>query len=178
MVAAQFENSEVNSDLYSHRLRSECESDVQKFWDMLDEVLDPEIPVLSIWDLGILRNIERSGDKIIVTITPTYSGCPAMDTIRSDIKSVLAKAGYPDSDIRMVLSPAWTTDWMSTEGRQKLEHFGIAPPGCTNSVKQTINCPRCKSEHTNLISEYGSTACKAMYQCDHCKETFCYFKVI
>lgn len=178
MVAAPSATSEVNDDLYSHRLRTECAPDVEKIWDLLDAVLDPEIPVLSIWDLGILRNVEKLSEKIIITITPTYSGCPAMDTIRHDIESVLASSGYDNCEVRMVLSPAWTTDWMSAEGKQKLEEFGIAPPANTKAVNQIIRCPRCKAENTNLISEYGSTACKAMYQCDQCKETFCYFKVI
>lgn len=178
MVVAPSQTSEVNDDACLHQGRADCGAEVQKLWDLLDAVLDPEIPVLSIWDLGILRHVEKYGDKIIVTITPTYSGCPAMDTIRSDVKSVLSSAGYTDCEVRMVLSPAWTTDWMSTEGKQKLEEFGIAPPANTKAANQIIRCPRCKSENTNLISDYGSTACKSMYQCDHCKETFCYFKVI
>lgn len=178
MVTAQHNINEDSDDDYAHRLRADCGAEMQAIWELLDEVKDPEIPVLSLMDLGILRDVEKINDKVIVTITPTYSGCPAMDTIRNDIKNVLAGSGYPDSDVLTILSPAWTTDWMSAEGKQKLEQFGIAPPGHTKSPEQLICCPRCKSENTKLISEYGSTACKAMYQCNHCKEAFCYFKVI
>jgi ring-1,2-phenylacetyl-CoA epoxidase subunit PaaD len=178
VVTAQHNINEDDDGDYSPGLRADCSAGVRAIWDLLDAVKDPEIPVLSLWDLGILRDVEKIDDKVIVTITPTYSGCPAMDTIRNDIKKVLAESGYRDCEVKMVLSPAWTTDWMSVEGKQKLEQFGIAPPGNTLAAEQLICCPRCKSENTKLISEYGSTACKAMYQCDHCKEAFCYFKVI
>ncbi len=169
MVGAQHKVSEVSAG---------GDAELQVIWTLLDEVKDPEIPVLSIRDLGVLRDVEKIKGKVIVTITPTYSACPAMDTIRDDIGTVLAASGFPDSEIKTILSPAWTTDWMSETGKRKLEQFGIAPPGNTNSPEQAIHCPRCQSEETNLISEYGSTACKAMYRCSECKEAFCYFKVI
>ncbi|MFT5134050.1 MAG: ring-1,2-phenylacetyl-CoA epoxidase subunit PaaD [Gammaproteobacteria bacterium] len=178
MVAPRLNFVEGRDNEITHRLRFDGEPEVQAIWELLDKVKDPEIPVLSIWDLGILRDIRIVNEEVIVTVTPTYSGCPAMDVIRSDIKSVLAESGYPDCEVETVLSPAWTTDWMSEEGRQKLEQFGIAPPAKTTSIKKEVCCPRCKSENTRLISEFGSTACKAMYQCVQCKEAFCYFKII
>ena len=151
---------------------------VNRIWDLLEQVKDPEIPVLSLRDLGVLRDIESCDDKIVVTITPTYSGCPAMDVMRDDIVGVLNEHGYENVEVRTVLSPAWTTDWMSAEGKSKLEEFGIAPPSGLAAVNKPERCPRCASKQTTLISEYGSTACKAMYQCEDCKENFCYFKVI
>ncbi len=178
MVSAQLHIEDSRDNICSHRLRADIDPEEQTIWDLLDEVKDPEIPVLSIWDLGILRNVALVNNKVIVTITPTYSACPAMDVIRSDIKNVLGKSGYANSDVKTILSPAWTTDWMTEEGKHKLEQFGIAPPAHTKSIKNSVCCPRCASENTKLISEYGSTACKAMYQCNHCKEPFCYFKVI
>jgi len=174
-VIAQLDSSD---EPCSYKGRADCDAEVQAIWKLLDAVKDPEIPVLSLWDLGILRNVEKINNKVIVTITPTYSGCPAMDVISDDIRTVLAESAYPDNEVKTVLSPAWTTDWMSIEGKQKLEQFGIAPPARTKSVEQSVCCPRCRSDNTLLISEYGSTACKAMYQCNHCKEAFCYFKVI
>lgn len=178
MVSAQQISKDVIGDDHSHRLRTDIDPQAKAIWELLDEVKDPEIPVLSIWDLGVLRNVEIVNNKVIVTITPTYSACPAMDVIRSDIENVLVNSGYVDSEIKTILSPAWTTDWMTEEGKHQLEQFGIAPPAHTKSNKTSVCCPRCASENTKLISEYGSTACKAMYQCNHCKEPFCYFKVI
>lgn len=178
MVNAQLNIKNSRDELCSHRLRTDIDPEAQAIWDLLDEVKDPEIPVLSIWDLGVLRNVALVNNKVIVTITPTYSACPAMDVIRSDIKNVLVNSGYADIDIKTTLSPAWTTDWMTEEGKHQLEQFGIAPPAHTKSNKTSVCCPRCASENTLLISEYGSTACKAMYQCNLCKEPFCYFKVI
>ena len=151
---------------------------LEAIWGLLEQVKDPEIPVLSLHDLGILRNVERIGSGLKVTITPTYSGCPAMDTIRDDIKQLLNRSGYKDVEIKTVLSPAWTTDWMTEEGKSKLLQFGIAPPGKVAESLKSVLCPRCRSAETNLISEYGSTACKSMYQCNACKEPFCYFKAI
>ena len=146
-------------------------------WRLLDEVKDPEIPVVSIRELGILRDIGVEKERIVVTITPTYSGCPAMDTITQDICQVLEDAGFKDHEVRLVLSPAWTTDWMSEIGRRKLEEYGIAAPHKCGQVAP-VQCPRCQSEESELISEFGSTACKSMYRCGHCKEAFCYFKAI
>lgn len=150
----------------------------QEILDILDGVKDPEIPVLSIRDLGILRTVDNINGVIIVTITPTYSGCPAIETICSDIEKILTEAGFPDVQIKVTLSPAWTTDWMTETGKKKLEEYGIAAPQNTKSTSQIIRCPKCKSEDTYLISEYGSTACKSMCRCLMCKETFCYFKAI
>jgi ring-1,2-phenylacetyl-CoA epoxidase subunit PaaD len=152
--------------------------EINAIWTLLEAVKDPEIPVLSLRDLGVLRDVEIVNDKVIITITPTYSGCPAMDTIRSDIKVALNNAGYANSEIVTALSPAWTTDWMSEDGKRKLEQFGIAAPAHTKTLKPVISCPRCRSVDSILISEYGSTACKSMYKCNDCKEAFCYFKAI
>ncbi|MCB0740358.1 MAG: 1,2-phenylacetyl-CoA epoxidase subunit PaaD [Chitinophagaceae bacterium] len=161
---------------------------VQKVWDMLATVADPEVPVLTILDLGIVREVKVSGtgenEKIEIIITPTYSGCPAMDMIRMNIRLVLAEEGLKNYTLTTVLSPAWTTDWMSEEGKQKLKAYGIAPPNpqqnvCTPELfqqEEAVQCPRCDSWHTHRISEFGSTACKALYQCDDCREPFDYFK--
>ena len=161
---------------------------VQKVWDMLATVADPEVPVLTILDLGIVREVKVSGtgenEKIEIIITPTYSGCPAMDMIRMNIRLVLAEEGLKNYTLTTVLSPAWTTDWMSEEGKEKLKAYGIAPPNpqqnvCTPELfqqEEAVQCPRCDSWHTHRISEFGSTACKALYQCDDCREPFDYFK--
>ncbi len=178
MVTTAHRFDQSSNDVVVNTLRSDADTETRLIWDMLDQVKDPEIPVLSLWDLGVLRNVEKIDHKVIVTITPTYSGCPAMDTMRDDIANTLNEAGYPDIEVRSVLSPAWTTDWLSVDGKKKLEKFGIAPPAHTKSVNSIICCPRCRSKDTSLISEYGSTACKAMYQCNDCKDAFCYFKVI
>ncbi len=151
---------------------------------LLEEVCDPEVPVLSILDLGIVRNVKINEDEIEVIITPTYSGCPAMDMISGNIKLALIEHGYKNVKVTSILSPAWTTDWMSEAGKEKLKAFGIAPPNPTQIVCDTrlfaeseaIQCPLCNSYHTKLISRFGSTACKAMYQCQDCKEPFDYFK--
>lgn len=149
-------------------------------WKLLREVKDPEIPVLSIEDLGILQEISREGDQWVVTITPTYSGCPAMDQISQDIQAVLEREGYTPFRIVSRLSPAWTTDWISRRGRDKLEAYGIAPPvgrsAGLSDISPEVACPRCHSLNTRVISEFGSTACKALYQCNSCQEPFDYFK--
>jgi ring-1,2-phenylacetyl-CoA epoxidase subunit PaaD len=142
------------------------------------------VPVLSIIDLGIVRDVKAEGDEVDITITPTYSGCPAMDAITINIRLLLLEQGFKKVNIKQVLSPAWTTDWMSETGKQKLRTYGIAPP---NPVQQVCNlqlfaedeavaCPLCGSYHTRRISEFGSTACKALYQCNDCQEPFDYFK--
>jgi ring-1,2-phenylacetyl-CoA epoxidase subunit PaaD len=155
----------------------------QEIWQLLSEVKDPEVPVLSVTDLGIIRGVSITGNHIDVVITPTYSGCPAMDVISMDIRLKLIEKGYRDITVRQQISPAWTTDWMSEEGKQKLKAFGIAPPNpkqqfCTTEMfrQEAVACPRCNSYHTELISQFGSTACKAMYRCLDCKEAFDYFK--
>ena len=152
--------------------------------EILDSVMDPEVPVLSVNDLGIVRDVQIHGDTVEVTITPTYSGCPAMDMIAVNIKMELLAAGFGDVRIKQVLSPAWTTDWMSEPGKEKLRNYGIAPPNPKQQVcdqdlfapYENIQCPHCDSFHTRRISEFGSTACKALYQCNDCQEPFDYFK--
>ena len=149
-------------------------------WDVAASVLDPEVPVLTIEDLGILRSVEESGEGIVVTITPTYSGCPAMDSIRDDILSAFARAGRDDVRVEFVLSPAWTTDWMSEAGKRKLEEYGIAPPERTGTVSLTLSvrCPQCGSPDTRELSRFGSTACKSLWVCTACREPFDHFKAI
>ena len=146
-------------------------------WSLLQQVADPEIPVLSILDLGIVRDVKVNGDEIEIIITPTYSGCPAMDMISMDIRLKLLEHGYKKIKITSVLSPAWTTDWMSEAGKIKLIEYGIAPPKMQSDISDTPPiCPQCKSPDTKLLSQFGSTACKALYQCNDCKEPFDYFK--
>jgi ring-1,2-phenylacetyl-CoA epoxidase subunit PaaD len=152
-------------------------------WKILETVHDPEVPVLSVVDLGIIRSVKIAGNTISIVITPTYSGCPAMDVISMDIRLRLIEHGFRDVSITQSLSPAWTTDWMSEEGKRKLQEFGIAPPlpkqqFCSSDLfrEEAVPCPRCGSYHTELISQFSSTACKAMYRCQSCQETFDYFK--
>jgi ring-1,2-phenylacetyl-CoA epoxidase subunit PaaD len=175
-----------------HIIPEAFSNEEKKIWSILGEITDPEVPVLSILDLGIVRNVilhqntpPAGGDGgIEVVITPTYSGCPAMDVIRMNIRMSLLENGFKNVKITTVISPAWTTDWMSEEGKQKLKAYGIAPPNplqqvCNNDLfapQEAVQCPRCNSYHTHRVSEFGSTACKALYQCDDCKETFDYFK--
>jgi ring-1,2-phenylacetyl-CoA epoxidase subunit PaaD len=158
----------------------------QSIWNILESVADPEIPVLSIVDLGIARevNFEPNGDLEVV-ISPTYSGCPAMDMISDEVKNALTENGYKNAVIKLSLSPAWTTDWMSEAGKRKLAAYGIAPPEKTTTNKRVlfggqkeISCPRCHSEDSEQISEFGSTPCKALYRCKDCLEPFDYFKCI
>lgn len=155
----------------------------QDIWRILEEVKDPEVPVLSVVDLGIVRKVSTQDDHIDITITPTYSGCPAMDVISMDIRLKLLEKGFRNIRVQQSLSPAWTTDWMSEAGKQKLKAFGIAPPNprqqfCNTEMfaEEAVQCPHCGSYHTRLVSQFGSTACKAMYQCSDCKEAFDYFK--
>ncbi|MDH5353424.1 MAG: phenylacetate-CoA oxygenase subunit PaaJ [Gammaproteobacteria bacterium] len=167
------------SAAYSDRLSRRTESAIPEVWNLLDEVKDPEIPALSIWDLGVLNGVEQQDDEIFISITPTYSGCPAMGTISDDIGRVLSQSGYSRFSIKLLLAPAWTTDWMSPEGRIKLREYGIAPPeNCQQGACQKIACPHCGSTNTETISEFGSTACKALHRCQDCDEPFDYFKSI
>lgn len=158
---------------------------LQRVWSLLEEVCDPEIPVLSILDLGIVRDVrplptspERGGEQgFEIIITPTYSGCPAMDAISFDIKLKLIEHGYKKIKITSVLTPVWTTDWMTEAGKRKLKAYGIAPPKFSKDLSADLpECPQCKSSNTKLLSQFGSTACKALYQCNACKEPFDYFK--
>lgn len=153
-------------------------------WTIAAGVADPEVPVLTIEDLGVLRAVEIDGETVRVDITPTYSGCPAMDTIRDDVILALTAAGAARVDVRLVLSPAWTTDWMSNAGRQKLERYGIAPPSGRAAVSSgpirlaiSVRCPRCGSLDTREVSRFGSTSCKALFECRACLEPFDHFKV-
>jgi ring-1,2-phenylacetyl-CoA epoxidase subunit PaaD len=160
-----------------------------RVYQILETVLDPEVPVLSVIDLGIIRGVEiptspLGSQGVEIFVTPTYSGCPAIDIINMHIRMALLQEGFTDIKITQVLSPAWTTDWISEAGREKLKAYGIAPPHYTQSVctpeafqaEEAIQCPRCNSYNTRLVSQFGSTACKALYQCNDCKEPFDYFK--
>ena len=159
-------------------------TDKEKIYSYLKGVMDPEVPVLSVIDLGIVRDVVfRNADELEIIITPTYSGCPAMDVIAMNIRIQLTVLGFKKIKITQILSPAWTTDWMSEEGKQKLKEYGIAPPTPKQQVcneklfaEEAIQCPHCNSWHTHRVSEFGSTACKALYVCDDCKEPFDYFK--
>ncbi len=158
-------------------------SDSAPVFELLESVKDPEIPVLSIRDLGILRAVEFDGERVRVVITPTYSGCPAMHMIEQEVRLVLQAAGYANVLVQTQLAPAWTTDWMTEAGRAALRTYGIAPParGCPALAMDDMPapaCPHCGAVHTRCISEFGSTACKALYQCLDCQEPFDYFKCI
>ncbi len=146
----------------------------EQILDWLSDVADPEIPVLTIMDLGIVRDVDCS-DGVTVSLTPTYSGCPATEAIEASVVAALEDRGVADVRIRRVLSPPWTTDWISNEGREKLRIYGIAPPERRN---RPIACPRCNSTTTERVSEFGSTACKASYKCLECLEPFEYFKCL
>ena len=153
----------------------------QRAWDAAASVVDPEIPVLTIEDLGILRELRLDGDVVEAVITPTYSGCPAMNMIALEIELALEREGFRGAKVRTVLSPAWTTDWMSEEGRRKLKAYGIAPPEPKSSRRalfgvRQVKCPQCGSGNTELLSEFGSTSCKALWRCKNCREPFDYFK--
>ncbi|WP_315719148.1 MULTISPECIES: 1,2-phenylacetyl-CoA epoxidase subunit PaaD [unclassified Bradyrhizobium] len=153
----------------------------QRAWDAAASVADPEIPVLTIDDLGVLREVEVVGDRVEVAITPTYSGCPAMNMIALEIELALERAGFREASVRTVLSPAWTTDWMSEEGRRKLRDYGIAPPQATSGRRALfgvaeVACPQCGSVDTEQLAEFGSTSCKALWRCKSCREPFDYFK--
>jgi ring-1,2-phenylacetyl-CoA epoxidase subunit PaaD len=153
----------------------------QRAWNAAAGVVDPEIPVLTIADLGVLREVIVSDGHVEVAITPTYSGCPAMNVIALEIELALEREGFRKPKIRTVLSPAWTTDWMSEDGRRKLKEYGIAPPIAASSRRvlfglEDVACPRCGSNTTERISEFGSTSCKALWRCNDCREPFDYFK--
>ena len=161
-------------------------------WAAAAAVLDPEVPVLTIEDLGVLREVSVQDDgAVTVTVTPTYSGCPAMETIEHDVEEAVRAAGFADVSVRRVLAPAWTTDWMTDEGREKLAEYGVAPPsrrtpgspGSPGSsgpvpVSLSVRCPQCGSPDTSELSRFGSTACKALWRCTTCREPFDHFKAI
>jgi len=153
----------------------------QRAWNAAARVVDPEIPVLTIADLGVLRGVAVSDGRVEVAITPTYSGCPAMNMITLEIELALEREGIRNPKVLTVLSPAWTTDWMSDDGRRKLREYGIAPPQAASGRRalfgeQSVTCPLCGSEDTELLSEFGSTSCKALWRCKSCREPFDYFK--
>lgn len=151
---------------------------------ILEQVSDPEIPVLSIMDMGVVRTAIIENNKVKIQITPTYSGCPAMDVIGDDIQKALLEAGY-QSEIELILAPAWTTDWITARGRKALEEYGIAAPldpisdkAALLEDKRIVKCTICGSQNTKLVSQFGSTACKALFKCDDCQEPFDYFKCL
>ena len=146
-----------------------------RIWDWLDAVPDPEIPVISLVDLGIIRGVAWQGDVLEVTVTPTYSGCPATSVINFEIEKALRDHGVEQIALKRQLSPAWTTDWLSEKGRAKLEDYGIAPPQPAGGPEK---CPHCGSKHVQRISQFGSTPCKAQWRCTDCLEPFDYFKCI
>ncbi|MEP1768762.1 MAG: 1,2-phenylacetyl-CoA epoxidase subunit PaaD [Sulfitobacter sp.] len=146
-----------------------------QIWEWLEDVPDPEIPVISVVDLGVVRGVAVSGADVTVTITPTYSGCPAMSVIAMDIETALAKQGVADLTIETKIAPAWTTDWLSQKGRARLEDYGIAPPRAAGGPER---CPNCKSTNVAKVSQFGSTPCKAQWRCTDCLEPFDYFKCI
>ena len=153
----------------------------QTAWNAAAQVVDPEIPVLTIADLGVLRDVTVTDGAVEVAITPTYSGCPAMNMIALEIELALEREGIRNSKVRTVLSPAWTTDWMSEQGRQKLKEYGIAPPQTGGGRRalfgeQHVACPQRGSVNTEVLSEFGSTSCKALWRCKVCREPFDYFK--
>lgn len=156
----------------------------EAIWTLLNEVKDPEVPAVSVVELGIVRTVHWDGRTVSVDVTPTYSGCPATELIEELIAEALRAAGIRDPHIRRVLTPAWTTDWITPEGKEKLRAFGIAPPQGSASKRsllgqeEVIVCPHCGSHHTERVSEFGSTACKALYRCKDCLEPFDYFKCI
>lgn len=159
----------------------------QRIWDIAATVTDPEIPVLTIADLGVLRSARIVNGRVEVSLTPTYSGCPALDAMRADVAAVLGARGYASVSVTVVLAPAWTTEWISAAGREKLRRYGIAAPAGHAAPGQTstpvrlrlaVPCPRCRSLNTREVSHFGSTACKALYECGSCREPFDYVKVL
>ncbi|MDR6263438.1 1,2-phenylacetyl-CoA epoxidase subunit PaaD [Roseobacter sp. N2S] len=149
--------------------------DVAQIWTWLGDVPDPEIPVISVTDLGIVRDVARDGDGVVVTVTPTYSGCPATAIISMDIQTALRAKGLENITIKTQLAPPWTTDWLTKSGRDKLQKYGIAPPTAAGGPQ---SCPQCGSKQTEKISQFGSTPCKAAWRCTSCLEPFDYFKCI
>jgi ring-1,2-phenylacetyl-CoA epoxidase subunit PaaD len=145
---------------------------IAELWKLLEEIPDPEIPVISVIELGIIRALRYEGHSLVITITPTYSGCPAMVAISMDIHNLLNENGITDFKIETVYTPAWTTDWMSLEAKEKLRTYGLAPPN------EHVKRPHCGASNTSLTSQFGSTACKSLYKCNECLEPFDYFKCI
>ena len=158
--------------VYAKRRQARVNSEFAHLFDVLDKMYDPELPGLTIWDLGVLQDVSLTDDVCEVVITPTYSGCPAVDAMSADIKTVMHEAGYTNIKVKVALAPAWGTDMISPAGKQQLSSLQIAPP----QEDDAPACPVCGSENTKVLSQFGSTACKALHQCDDCFETFDYFK--
>lgn len=157
----------------------------KEIWQWLEEVFDPEIPVLNVVDMGVIREVENTEERVLVKITPTYSGCPAMNEIEENIIQKLEAEGVENIAVETIISPPWTTDWMTERGKQKLREYGIAPPEGSSADKRVlfgkakqVTCPHCKSKNTEMVSQFGSTACKSLYKCADCLEPFDYFKCI
>jgi len=156
-----------------------------RIWEWLQQVPDPEIPVISLVELGVIRDVTWEGATLVIAVTPTYSGCPATAVINLDIENALRANGIEKLEIRRQLAPPWTTDWITDQGRQNLKKYGIAPPvdgtaacGDGNQTRAVVHCPRCESVDTECISQFGSTPCKSSYRCKSCLEPFDYFKCI
>ena len=145
---------------------------IKYIWELLNTVPDPEIPIISVVELGVIRDVTFTNNSFVISITPTYSGCPAVKAFQDDIRSCLSENGIENFELKIVYSPAWTTDWMSQETKDKLMNYGISPPS------KIVVCPQCKSDSTTLISQFGSTACKSLYKCVECLEPFEHFKCI
>ncbi len=150
-------------------------ADVSQVWDWLEDVPDPEIPVISVVDLGIVRDVAWADDTLEITVTPTYSGCPATSVIARDIEQAMSGRGLENVAVKTQIAPPWTTDWLSEKGRDRLTEYGIAPPQRSGGPKA---CPQCKGENLSLVSQFGSTPCKALWRCKDCLEPFDYFKCI
>lgn len=158
--------------VYAKRRQARVNSPFVHLFDVLDTVYDPELPGLTIWDLGVLQDVSLTEDVCEVTITPTYSGCPAVDAMTADIITAMTAAGFHNTKVKVALAPAWGTDMISPQGKQQLASLQIAPP----QEDDAPNCPVCGSSNTQVLSQFGSTACKALHRCDDCFETFDYFK--
>lgn len=161
--------------------RAQRDGDLAQAWAVLAEVMDPEVPVVSVVDLGIVRDLDWRAGHLHLVVTPTYSGCPATEVIEGDIRQALEQAGFAEPALERRLTPAWSTDWISAQGRERLRAYGIAPPAGSaglRSASPTVCCPQCASADTELLSQFGSTACKALYRCRACLEPFDYFKCL
>jgi ring-1,2-phenylacetyl-CoA epoxidase subunit PaaD len=171
----------IASDLGARAARGD---DLARAWAVLEQVMDPEVPVVSVVDLGIVRDLDWRAGHLHLVVTPTYSGCPATEVIEADIRDALQQAGFATPALERRLTPAWSTDWISELGRQRLRAYGIAPPEGSTSKRSLLGeapqvcCPQCASTHTEMLSQFGSTACKALYRCRECLEPFDYFKCI
>ena len=157
----------------------------ERILELLDYVKDPEIPVINVLELGVVRRVDVDDNgKATITITPTYTGCPALDAMAEDIEKELRAAGVPEVEVKKTLAPAWTTDWITDEGKRKLKEYGIAPPEKSADIRAlkgeapVVQCPQCGSKNTRMLSAFGSTACKALWKCDNCLEPFDQFKCL